>query len=109
MKKPITPPPRRKVTMTAATRPRPPDERHEGHEQHQAGHHAAGCETESERHRHDEQQHVMRMGMKNRSNAAEPACTVVGDVGVTSSASSVPISRSSRIAVETSGAAARSR
>ena len=39
--------------------------------------------------------------MKNRSNAAEPACTVVGDVGVTSSASSVPISCSSRIAVET--------
>jgi hypothetical protein len=44
---------------------------------------------------------AMRTGMNSRSNATEPACTVVGDVGVTSTASSVPIICSWRIAVAT--------
>ena len=43
----------------------------------------------------------MRIGMKTRSNATEPAWTVVGDVGLTSSDSSVPIICSCRIAVDT--------
>ena len=44
---------------------------------------------------------VMRIGMNTRSNATEPTCTVVAEVGVTSSASSVPIICSWRTAIAT--------
>ncbi len=49
----------------------------------------------------------MRIGTNTRSNATDPTCTVVGEVGVTSSASSVPIICSCRIAIATLLRAAR--
>jgi hypothetical protein len=96
------PAPRRNVTITAAaTRPRPHTKGTKHTSSTRLGAMPLGWKSSPNVSATTSSSTVMRTGMNSRSNPAEPACTVVGDVGVTSRASSVPMSCSWRIAVET--------
>ena len=102
MPMPITPPPRRNVTIAAAaSSPRPQTNGTKHISRTRLGRMPLGAKSSPAVSATTSSSTAMRTGTNRRSNAADPICTVVGDVGVTSSASSVPISCSWRIAVET--------